>query len=396
MKLLKIKAKGLNLFEDDIEIDFFAKQKVARKNENGMVTNLFNSIYINNIISLVGINASGKTTILKLILFIMQVLNDKSINNEYGNTVFVGLQKDDQAIFEIYLYIERTKIIRKIEITVKIKEDDTLKEKMFFIENEIIWEKSIKSTESTKTYLNKEETFDFNESNIILERKKIEENLIYLMDDISINSGLNKKEKTRLKVIDSLSWTNFNGLRVMSIPPEIIKFLDPSIEYLTIDEDENSKLDIKLKFFNKDEITLFNPIELEKYLSSGTIKGINVFFTSILILKFGGYLLIDELENHFHKEIVLTIIRFFMDKEINKKGSVLIFSTHYIELLDTIERVDGIYLLKNKNSISIKNLADLLKRNDIKKSDAFHSGFIDEDTVPSYDSYINLRRSILD
>lgn len=39
----------------------------------------------------------------------------------------------------------------------------------------------------------------------------------------------------------------------------------------------------------------------------------------------GGYLFVDELENHFNREIVSTLIRFFMDNKVNKKGATLIF-----------------------------------------------------------------------
>ena len=37
------------------------------------------------------------------------------------------------------------------------------------------------------------------------------------------------------------------------------------------------------------------------------------------VLKDGGYLIVDEIENHFNKEIVSTLIRFFMDGKINEK-----------------------------------------------------------------------------
>ena len=51
------------------------------------------------------------------------------------------------------------------------------------------------------------------------------------------------------------------------------------------------------------------------------------------VLKDGGYLIVDEVEDHFNKEIVNTLIRFFMDRKINKNGGMLIFSTHYPVLL---------------------------------------------------------------
>lgn len=59
-------------------------------------------------------------------------------------------------------------------------------------------------------------------------------------------------------------------------------------------------------------------------------------------------MLIDELENHFNKEIVTTIIRFFMDSKLNRNGGTLIYTTHYSELLDEYNRNDSIYIIRNK------------------------------------------------
>ena len=43
------------------------------------------------------------------------------------------------------------------------------------------------------------------------------------------------------------------------------------------------------------------------------------------VLQSGGYLLVDEIENHFNKEIVTTLVRFFMDRRFNKNGGDLDF-----------------------------------------------------------------------
>ena len=112
------------------------------------------------------------------------------------------------------------------------------------------------------------------------------------------------------------------------------------------------------------------------------------------IFKTGGYLIVDELENHFNREIVSTLIRFFMDKKVNQTGAMLIFSTHYPELLDEFERNDNIYIIKNRQGVSIENLSKILKRNDIKKSEAYQSGFL-EGTVPMYESYMNLKKALI-
>ena len=111
------------------------------------------------------------------------------------------------------------------------------------------------------------------------------------------------------------------------------------------------------------------------------------------VLAKGGYYVIDELENHFNKEIVATIIRIFMDPKMNPKGAVLIYSSHYPELLDEHNRNDSIFITKKTDGIYVENLSASLQRNDIKKSDAFQSGYL-EGTAPAYNSYIKLKNYI--
>ena len=149
-----------------------------------------------------------------------------------------------------------------------------------------------------------------------------------------------------------------------------------------------------MKFKNKEEIVLNNAVDLEQYLSSGTIKGIITFSMVKEVLQSGGYLLVDEIENHFNKEIVTTLVRFFMDSRFNKNGGALIFTTHYPELLDEYDRNDGIYIVRNCDGITVENLSYILTRNDIKRSYAYQSGFL-EGTTPTYEAYIRLKESLI-
>ena len=79
--------------------------------------------------------------------------------------------------------------------------------------------------------------------------------------------------------------------------------MDPTIEKLCFEQNEN-KTFIHLKFKGEDELLLNKAEDLEQYLSSGTIKGMITFSMVKDILQSGGYLLVDEIENHFNKEIV--------------------------------------------------------------------------------------------
>ena len=214
-----------------------------------------------------------------------------------------------------------------------------------------------------------------------------------MSNDVSIIIAYNKKYNEYTRVADMLMFTNINILPFSkSIPIEIISFLDPTVESLSFKEVEKKML-IYLKFWEKDEIVLDNPIELNNYLSSGTVKGIITFYLALEVLRTGGYLLIDEIENHFNKEIASTLMRLFMDTTFNKKGGSIIFSTHYPELLDEYDRNDSIYITRNRGGITADNLNSLLTRNDIKKSDAYQSGFLDG-TTPSYKAYMDLKKSL--
>ena len=215
----------------------------------------------------------------------------------------------------------------------------------------------------------------------------------YLPDDVSFIIARNKKENETVEIFSLLSYTNVNVLPFTEdIPIDVIAFLDPTIEKLCFEQIEG-KTFIHLKFRDDEEIILNNATDLERYLSSGTIKGIIIFSMIKEVLQSGGYLLVDEIENHFNKEIVTTLMRFFMDSRLNRNGGTLVFTTHYPELLDEYDRNDGICIVRNRNGITVENLSYILKRNDIKKSDAYQSGFL-EGTTPAYEAYMLLKKNL--
>jgi AAA15 family ATPase/GTPase len=157
---------------------------------------------------------------------------------------------------------------------------------------------------------------------------------------------------------------------------------------------KEKKVDIRLKFYGKEEIVINSPRILENYLSSGTIKGLGVFMSATFAFIEGGYLIIDEIENHFNRELVASLLRLFTDKRTNPKGAVIIFSTHYPELLDELERNDSVFITRSDHGLTVDNLNSLLKRNDIKKSEVYQSNILGG-TAPKYTSLVALQKSII-
>ena len=380
MKLLSISVKGLPLFKDELFLTFYAGQRVSETDRDQLhLLRNDSSFYLNNVESLIGINASGKTSVLKVVLLALNLLNNEPINHMETRDI---LGQSEKVTLNLCFYSDCDEICR-LE-TIIVSSQDQSREIRYAIKEETLWTKPASSVVTKKTLL------DF-EGIVPTATRKNDE--AFLPSDTSIIIAYNKQHKQHIMVCDLLSLTNTNVLPVSEeIPPDVVAFLDPTVENLSFAH-EGNKITAHLKFKGRKEIVLADPAELNHYLSSGTIKGIVTFTLAIRILKSGGYLVIDELENHFNKEIVATLIRFFMDAQMNRMGGTLIFTTHYPELLDEFERNDCIYIIRNRDGITVSNLTDILKRNDLKKSDAYQSGFL-EGTVPTYEAYMSLKKSI--
>jgi len=385
MRILKIKANGLKLFPNGLEVDFTTTQRV-RNDKSEMLHKISPQIYQNNAIAFVGINASGKTTTLKVISFVIEMLNNEPISKIKNNTILNGLIGKDKIVFDIYFSVLSDSVYKLTTTIIKSEFSDELENK-FVIKSEQLWRRDITSIKTKKSI------FDFANLKPIQIRKGDEE---YLPDDVSIMISLNKKNNLKINFEDLINWTNINLIRMFGeVPQELITFLDSSIEYLKFNlRKEEKDVEIRLRFKGKEEILMNSPLELQKYLSSGTIKGINVFISAMIVLSKGGYLIIDELENHFNKELAATLVRFFMNHQVNKKGAVILLSTHYPELLDEFERSDNIYITRNNGGISVENLSNILKRNDIKKSEVYQSGYL-QGTTPAYESFIEFKKALI-
>lgn len=372
MRLLKMKLNELLLFEGGIELDFVAQQRVTELNDEGL-THIKGNVYRQNVLGIIGINASGKTTVLKILSFIFDLyLKQGKLNGEQ----YSFLANEKSFTIEAYFHFNDNQLM-KIESIVTRNPYNQL-----VFQEEKIWKKTINKV--------KKSLYSFTDKD--LQAIRTEENSPYLADDMSMIIAYMKNQQP-LDIIDLISETNKNVMKKAGrIPLQMVGFLDKSIDYLYEEKDSNNHLMIRLKFKGQDnEIYLNNHQHLEAYLSSGTIKGLNVLTAVEKVFKSGGVLLIDEIENHFNKEIVRTIVNFFKSERTNPQGATLVFTTHYSELLDDFERNDSIYLSLKEDKLRFNNLNDLLNRSDFKKSEVYQSSYVGT-TAPSYDAYMELKK----
>lgn len=386
MRLLRIKIEGLTLFTKSFDFSLVTSQRMTERNDES-VTRLFNRIYINNVVALVGKNASGKTMTLNLINFVNHVfLQNEPLNHAEGRIALIG----QQFKFTTYYYDELENQLYKVVSTINKSADP--KATLSFGE-EMLYAKPV-TLGITRSNL-----FDFSNAESV--DKRIDDPL--LPEDNTYFRKVTKR-KAEPPVIapinDFIAFTRSNLLMapLMDKFPElqgaIIAYLDPTVEYIRtkkdLDPDTDSDLFI-LKFKGKSKILVVNAYELFSYLSAGTIKGLNLFAFVFLTLATGGTFIVDEIENHFHRAIVQTILSFFTDPEVNANRATLIFTTHYPQLLDQFSRSDDIYFTTRKTDlIELERFSNRVKRSDVKKSDIYESDFLDG-TAPEYAAYDQLR-----
>lgn len=386
--LLKSSIQGLGIFKDGrLDIDLMTLKKVSQLEvDEHIVEHLFGSVYKQNLLAFAGINASGKTTTLKLLLMVLELfIQNKSLETLSNTEVLDHL--DDQCTFVNTFYSNK----KIYQLSSVIARND---EGKFEFKAETLKTKTIRNN------ISKDKLFNFEDVEAERTRADVEKLAMgYLRGDTSIFMQVLKEAGVldgKRYIYDMTQFTNFNVFGTLStIPPGYIQYLDPDIEELEFLNPDNSnqfsKLIVKIKFYHQD-VKEVSAVDLWKYLSSGTIKGLNLLLAIEKVLKTGGYMVIDELENHLNKTVAITMINLFKS-EINKYNATLIFSTHYSEILDDIDRSDSVYFsTKNNGEIVLTNLSEHSNRADKKKSNIYLSGLLG--TAPKYNSYRALKKSL--
>jgi hypothetical protein len=184
----------------------------------------------------------------------------------------------------------------------------------------------------------------------------------------------------------------FKLMKTYMISPKVLlsvlKIFDSNIQDFTqIDEHQ-----YKLVYNTKEQILSEN--ELIYTLSSGTTKGMLLYILVVASLKNGFDLLVDEIENHFHKTLVENVISLYKDKSVNKSHATISFTTHYCEVLDLFNRQDNIWITKCDKKVYIENMYSKYNvRSGILKSNQFYNDAFE--TSVNYEDLMALKKELM-
>lgn len=370
MKLLRVKAENFKNCEDGFRIDLVAKSRKTSEDKEYELQEIAPDLHVYNTMAFVGKNASGKTSAIELLDACYSILGDFRLEGKHYSY--------DGVKLEIIFYHE--KFIYLYELT--LGADTSLGNKAVF-RNEHIYRKQYYKTNLKDIY----DRASFVELTDLGDLPEDTSNIFFVL----------KKKQTRAIYFDSFEngvdtyQLMFKALKNYGIDStvlaNVLMIFDENVEDLQRLDDHNYKL-----IFSGEE-KMLSDTQLIYMLSSGTTKGILLYTLMVASLKEGFDLLVDEIENHFHKTLIENMISLYKDKTVNRHNASLIFTTHYCEVLDQMGRQDNIWICKSGVHVSLSNMyEDYQIRPELLKSKQYYNNAFQ--TAVNYDELMRLKRKL--
>ena len=353
MKLLKIVANNFKLCEDNFTISYVPVANKTEEDKEFELNEIKENLYTFSTIGIVGKNASGKTTAVELLALVYEILSFFRVKNSYLiDIIDKKLNLDITFYHEGYIYRYITVLLPSSTKTITFANELLYKRLYFKTHAKDLFNYDKYEEVDTTNFHLPDDT-----SMLYYVLKKLLLRGVYLSSDDFNYMGYSEAFDT---------YKLFNSTSIIS---KILKMFDEHLENIAkLKEDE-----YKIYYTNK-TTKIVNSRELYRLLSSGTTKGFSLFTFAIYSLLFGADLVIDEIENHFHKTLVENLINLYKDKSVNKHNATLIFTTHYPELLDLFNRADNIYITKYNDKIKLENMyLNYNFRPELSKSKKFYN-----------------------
>lgn len=411
MRLLRMVVKGLKPFEDQtLALDLYARDQVRSKAPGNGLTHLKSKpashIYTHNVLCLTGINASGKTTALHALALAVGVLR-KDTSPMLSSVRSLSAFGPKLQLFLTFESKQRFYLLQsQLDAAENDNADesaDPLEDSTYKFSQEYLWLYPNKPL--PKTVLHDTDSFK-KHSKLIKVRGLANQSLgvsatdayltqeayDYLSPYSSIVLPYTKSNRTPVGILIRPE-TYFPIVPADTIADPVLHVFDDSIDYFHIDQEDRAHL----RFAGTSQEVVLSNMDTAGLLSLGTVRGSRIIKAAIRVLRTGGYLLIDEIENSINKELVRMIINLFTSTASNPHGATLVFTTHYAELLDLIQRKDNIYFLRRREDerkgIQAINYSEAVKRGELKHSEVFLSNYV-KGTAPKADELKAMRQYV--
>ncbi len=378
MKILKVVANNFKLCADGFTVSFLPTANKTKEDKEFELLEIDDELFVFNTIGIIGKNASGKTTAVDLLSIVYDLFSNYRIKKSINLFKFCDKPIHLDITFYHGGYVYRY-------ITDLYKDLSSVDNSIIFIENERLYKRKYYKSHAKNLFDYDEfEEVDFkiklpnDTSMLYLLFKEIDIRGIYCSSD----DDMYRNYAAALNLYKSLDGN-------LDIVTRLLKLFDEHLHNIELTDDNK----FKIIYSNKTTKEVTNS-ELYGILSSGTTKGFHLFTFVIYSLKTGTDLIIDEIENHFHKALVENLVSLYKDKTVNKHNATLIFTTHYCELLDLFGRSDNIYISKFEKDIRLENMHDDYNlRSELKKSNKFYNNEFNTDV--DYKALMNFKKELM-
>ncbi len=377
LKLLRVKATGFRSLEDGFEINLLNRSRVSDVDSAPQILEIDENLYGFKTAAIIGNNSSGKSSILALLCGVLAFL-------KFGRCQFPlsDFGKD----------------------TIKLEIDFYLEGKIYFYDGTIA-----KPAPEFDGYMDFGEILEESLSSLPYApymgrkalAKKANAKKVELRPCCIDCSGMRDISKGH---IDFVRFdTNVAGTKFIDdsfydylekadgkVRKALLALLDDSIQHI-------EKFEDRVKLVKKGEAPIIiRKKELPSYVSTGTIRGLELFLRVYRILDSGGVLFVDEIDNSLHAELVRNVLSLFKSYRANINGAQLVFTTHSFDTIDLLDRKDSVFIAhRDGNAVKMANLKDGYEiRSDLLLSHQLDGG--DYGTDVDYDRMMDARRTITD
>ena len=368
MKLLRVKAKHFKNCADDFMIDFMPRDAKTPEDKEYELQEIAPDLYSFNTVAFIGKNASGKTTAIELLDCCYSILGDFRLTDKYYS--LDGVELEIIFFHDNYLYWYET----------TLTSGQTMNNQVCF-NNEHIYQKKYYKSRIKEIY----DKASYKEMT----------GLGALPEDTAKIFFVSKKKQTMAVFFDAYKGGSdtyqilFKALKNYNIELDVLSkitgIFDESIQEITRIDDNNYHV------ITESDDRIMSDAQLVYFLSSGTTKGLLLYTLMVASLKNGFDLLIDEIENHFHKTLVENMIGLYRDKAVNKKNASLIFTTHYCEILDLMGRQDNIWICSANSHVKLSNMSRdySVEASSLKSRQYYDNAF---QTAVNYEKLMGLKK----
>ncbi|MDF7664662.1 ATP-binding protein [Bifidobacterium sp. ESL0745] len=398
MRLLHVALTGVKPFKNKtLDLDFFAEKPVKPYGPKSGVIRLGpknSAVYSQNVVCFTGVNATGKTTALQALFFVLDALTGTTslgvlsscddslmlraifeaqdkfylLESELQRSVNAGENADgsDDGAFEFVRESLYQFHGQRFPTKAQLKDFLLFKGKAILVKQRETGGQNGGKQSDRHTYLTAEAMSYLSPFSSIA--------LPFATQRNGAQMGAAQRGERQLNAYMSYSPNPF--MRISSIAGPILHVFDDSVEYFQVDEERKTHI----RFVNEESEHVLGQNAVQGLLSSGTQRGSRMISMAIRVLKTGGYFLIDEIENSMNKELVRVIINLFVARKTNPYGATLVFTTHYPELLDLVNRTDNIYIFRRSqdrdDQVETVKYSSKVKRGELKRSEVFISNYI--------------------